>query len=158
MIEQLLEAGADVESPNADGQTALMVVARTGRVDAARAAARARRQRERGGAVARPDGADVGGRAEPAGDGAELLVAAGADVNARSTVNNWERQVTAEPRAMYRPAGGLTPLLYAAREGCVECATHARRGRRRDRTWPIRRTSARCSWRSSTGTSTSRPI
>ena len=46
----------------------------------------------------------------------------GADVNARSTVNNWERQVTAEPRAIYRPAGGLTPLLYAAREGCVECA------------------------------------
>jgi len=51
------------------------------------------------------------------------LIAAGADVNARSTVNNWERQVTAEPRAIYRPAGGLTPLLYAAREGCVECAT-----------------------------------
>jgi ankyrin repeat protein len=50
------------------------------------------------------------------------LVKAGADVNARSTVNNWERQVTAEPRAIYRPAGGLTPLLYAAREGCVECA------------------------------------
>ena len=37
-------------------------------------------------------------------------------------MNNWERQVTAEPRAIYRPAGGLTPLLYAAREGCVECA------------------------------------
>jgi ankyrin repeat protein len=32
--------------------------------------------------------------------------------------------VTAEPRAIYRPAGGLTPLLYAAREGCVECARH----------------------------------
>ena len=30
--------------------------------------------------------------------------------------------MTAEPRAQYRPAGGLTPLLYAAREGCVECA------------------------------------
>jgi ankyrin repeat protein len=43
-------------------------------------------------------------------------------VDARSTVNNWQRQVTAEPRAIYRPAGGLTPLLYAAREGCVECA------------------------------------
>jgi ankyrin repeat protein len=51
------------------------------------------------------------------------LVAHRADVNARSTVNNWQRQVTAEPRAIYRPAGGLTPLLYAAREGCVECAS-----------------------------------
>jgi ankyrin repeat protein len=50
------------------------------------------------------------------------LIARGADVNARSTINNWQRQVTAEPRAIYRPAGGLTPLLYAAREGCAECA------------------------------------
>ncbi len=40
-------------------------------------------------------------------------------------MNNWERQVTAEPRAIYRPAGGLTPLLYAAREGCVECAARS---------------------------------
>jgi ankyrin repeat protein len=54
----------------------------------------------------------------------KALVAAGADVNARSTVNNWQRQVTAEPRAIYRPAGGLTPLLYVAREGCVECAKY----------------------------------
>ena len=30
LLEALLKAGADVESPNADGQTALMVVARTG--------------------------------------------------------------------------------------------------------------------------------
>jgi len=49
------------------------------------------------------------------------LIAAGANVNARATVNDWGRQVTAEPRAIYRPAGGLTPLLYAAREGCVDC-------------------------------------
>jgi ankyrin repeat protein len=50
------------------------------------------------------------------------LIARGGLVNARATVNNWQRQVTAEPRAIYRPAGGLTPLLYAAREGCVDCA------------------------------------
>ena len=62
----------------------------------------------------------MGGGAEAAGDGAELI-ARGAQVNARSMVNDWQRQVTAEPRAIYRPAGGLTPLLYAARE-CVECA------------------------------------
>jgi ankyrin repeat protein len=36
-------------------------------------------------------------------------------------VNNWERQVTGEPRAVHRPAGGLTSLLYAAREGCLDC-------------------------------------
>ena len=51
-----------------------------------------------------------------------LLLAHGADVDARSAVNRWPREVTAEPRRMYRPFGGLTPLLFAAREGCVECA------------------------------------
>jgi ankyrin len=121
LLEALLKAGADVESPNADGQTALMVVARSGRVDAARlllkygakvnAVEQWRGQTALMWAVAQKQTAMV----------AEL-VKAGADVNARSTVNNWERQVTAEPRAIYRPAGGLTPLLYAAREGCAECA------------------------------------
>jgi ankyrin len=121
LLEALIKAGADVESPNADGQTALMVVARTSQVDAARlllkhgakvnAVEQWRGQTALMWAVAQKQPAMV----------AEL-VKAGADVNARSTVNNWERQVTAEPRAIYRPAGGLTPLLYAAREGCVECA------------------------------------
>jgi ankyrin repeat protein len=45
----------------------------------------------------------------------------GADVNARSNVEAWERQVTSEPRDKWLPPGGLTPLLFAAREGCVEC-------------------------------------
>src|SRR5205085_1056489 len=38
----------------------------------------------------------------------EKLLDAGADVEA-------------EPRAVYRPAGGLTALHFAAREGCLEC-------------------------------------
>jgi ankyrin repeat protein len=121
MLEALLKAGADVESANADGQTALMVVARTSQVDAARLLVKY--------------GAKVNASEQWRGQTALMwaaaqsqpamvaeLVARGADVNARSMVNNWERQVTAEPRAIYRPAGGLTPLLYAAREGCVECA------------------------------------
>jgi ankyrin repeat protein len=121
MIGLLIEAGADVESPNADGQTALMVVARTGRVEAAKALL--------------SHGANVNAVEQWRGQTALMwavaqhqpamvkeLVARGADVNARSMVNDWARQVTAEPRAIYRPAGGLTPLLYAAREGCLECA------------------------------------
>jgi ankyrin len=120
LLGALLEAGADVESPNADGQTALMVVARTSRVDAAR--------------LLLKHGAKVNAVEQWRGQTALMwaaaqsqpamvreLIAAGADVNARAIVNNWARQVTAEPRAIYRPAGGLTPLLYAAREGCVDC-------------------------------------
>jgi ankyrin len=121
MLERLLEGGADVESPNADGQTALMVVARSGRVEAARLLI------TRGAnvnAVERWRGQTALMWAAAQGQPAMVreLIASGADVNARSTVNNWQRQVTAEPRAIYRPAGGLTPLLYAAREGCIECA------------------------------------
>jgi len=120
MIEKLLKAGADVNSPNADGQTALMVVARSGKVEAAR--------------VLLSHGADVNAReqwreqtaliwasAENQPAMVKELIAHGADVNARSQVNDWQIQVTAEPRAIYRPAGGLTALLYAARENCLGC-------------------------------------
>ena len=53
---------------------------------------------------------------------AELLIAHGAEVDARSTVNEWERMVTAEPRQKNLMPGGFTPLLYAARQGCLDCA------------------------------------
>jgi ankyrin repeat protein len=122
ILDALLAAGADVESPNADGQTALMVVARTSQVEAARLLLK------RGAKVNavekwRGQTALMWAAAQNQPAMVRELIAAGADVNARSVVNNWERQVTAEPRAIYRPAGGLTPLLFAAREGCVECAT-----------------------------------
>jgi ankyrin repeat protein len=42
-------------------------------------------------------------------------------VRARAAANDWGSQITSEPRAQYRPTGGLTPLLYAARAGCAEC-------------------------------------
>ena len=120
LLGALLEAGADVESPNADGQTALMLVARTSRVDAARLLI------GRGANVNavekwRGQTALIWASAQNQPAMVRELIAAGADVNVRAMVNNWGRQVTAEPRAIYRPAGGLSPLLYAAREGCVDC-------------------------------------
>lgn len=121
VIAQLLEAGADVESRSADGQTALMIVARSDRTEAAR--------------VLLEHGADVNAGESWRGQTAlmwaaaqrqpamvELLIANGAELDARSAVNDWPRQVTGEPRRMYRPFGGLTPLMFAAREGCLECA------------------------------------
>ncbi len=121
VIRALLTAGADVESPNADGQTALMVLARTSNVEAARlllkrgAKANAREHwREQTPLMW------AAAEAQPAM--VKLLVKHGAELDARSKENNFERQITAEPRMQARPSGGFTPLLYAARRGCLECA------------------------------------
>ena len=121
ILGQLLESGADANGANSEGQTALMAVARTGRVDAAKLL------------IAR--GANVNARETWRGQNALMwaaaeclpamtaeLVAHGADVNVRSNVNLWERDVTAEPRRKYMPLGGWTPLLFAARNGCLESA------------------------------------
>jgi ankyrin repeat protein len=121
VLEALLDAGADVESANADGQTALMVVARGGNVAAARlliergANVNAREQRKGQTAL-------MWAVAQSQASMARLLVEHGAEVDARSMVNEWERMVTAEPRQKNLMPGGFTPLLYAARQGCLECA------------------------------------
>ena len=39
----------------------------------------------------------------------------------RARANDWETQISSEPRVQYRPTGGLTPLLYASRAGCLRC-------------------------------------
>jgi ankyrin repeat protein len=121
IVALLLEAGAEVDAVNADGQTALMLAARTGSTEVASALIAA--------------GADVDAREAWrdqtalmwAAEGAfpklvDLLIAKGTDVRARAAANDWGSQITSEPRAQYRPTGGLTPLLYAARSGCVDCA------------------------------------
>ena len=54
----------------------------------------------------------------------KFLASQGADVNARGVIRQWERKVITEPRPKDMNKGGFTPLLYAAREGCVECARH----------------------------------
>jgi ankyrin repeat protein len=120
VIERLLAAGADANEVSKDGETALMTVARVGSVDAAK--------------VLLAHGAEIDARETWHGQTALMwaaaqghpamiseLAAAGADVNARSNVEEWERQETAEPRDKWLPPGGLTPLLFAAREGCVDC-------------------------------------
>lgn len=120
VIDRLLKAGAKVDATNADGQTALMVIARTSNVAAAKLLLKRGAkvdQRE----TWRNQTALMWAAAEGQPAMVRLLVKSGADVNARSLENNFERQVTAEPRMQARPAGGFTPLLYAARKGCVEC-------------------------------------
>jgi len=120
-IAVLLKGGADVESRSAEGQTALMAVSRAGKVEAAKLLLKA--------------GANVNARegwaeqtalmwaaAQGHADMVKLLVAHRADVNARGAIRDWQRRLTAEPRPKGMNRGGFTPLLYAAREGCIDCA------------------------------------
>ena len=121
MLRALLRAGASVESANADGQTALMILARTSNIDAAQllishgANVNAHEQW-------RHQTALMWAAAQQQPSMVRLLLKHGAVVDERSQVNDWAREVTAEPRMQARPSGGLTPLLYAARAGCLECA------------------------------------
>ena len=121
VVALLLRAGADVESRNPEGQTALMAVARTGRVDAAKLlikhGAQVNAKEAWGG-----QSALMWAAAQSQSEMVRLLVASHADVNARGSIREWQRRVTAEPRPKGMNRGGFTPLLYAAREGCIECA------------------------------------
>jgi ankyrin repeat protein len=51
----------------------------------------------------------------------KLLLSKGANVKARALYMDWPNQLSSEPRGQYRPVGGLTALLYAARNGCTDC-------------------------------------
>jgi uncharacterized protein len=121
IIDALLKAGANADAANNEGETALMEVARTGRIDAANLLLKA--------------GADInlteqwGGQsplmwaaAQSQPEMVKFLLANGANADARGVVRNWERKVIKEPRPKDMNQGGFTPLLYAAREGCIECA------------------------------------
>ena len=123
IIQALLKAGADPNTKNPEGETPLMAVARSGSTDAAMLLVEA--------------GADVNAKETFGGQTAlmlaaaqhqasmvKLLVSRGADVNARAIVRQWERKVITEPRPKDMNKGGFTPLLYAAREGCVACARY----------------------------------
>ncbi|HEX3837306.1 MAG TPA: ankyrin repeat domain-containing protein [Steroidobacteraceae bacterium] len=120
VIELLLRAGADPDSANADGQTALMVVAHTSNVKAAELLLRHGAHVD---ATERLRGQTAlhFAAAEGQPDMVQELLRHRADANARSKVEEDLRQVSAEPRIQWRAPGGLTPLLYAARQGCMEC-------------------------------------
>jgi ankyrin repeat protein len=120
LVTMLLDAGADPNARNDDDQTALMLAARTGSVEIAQALLAHGADvnahelwREQTAVMWAVDGGFV--------DLARVLIDNGADVTARAATNDWGSQITSEPRAQYRPTGGLTVLNYAARSGCVEC-------------------------------------
>jgi ankyrin repeat protein len=123
IIDVLLKAGADPNTKNPEGETPLMAVARTGNVDAARLLVEARAdvnaKESWGGQTAL-----MWAAAQSQPEMVRFLASTGADLNARGVVRQWERKVIKEPRPKDMNKGGFTPLLYAAREGCVDCARH----------------------------------
>jgi ankyrin repeat protein len=121
-VKLLLAAGAKPESPNLDDETALMLAIKTGELPVVELLLNA--------------GAKVNvvekfhnqtplmyaaAAAKNAGPMVKLLLSKGANTKPRALYTDWPSQITSEPRAQYRPVGGLTALLYAARGGCYEC-------------------------------------
>ena len=100
-----------------------MAVARAGKVDAAK------RLLDAGADVNAKEGwggqsAIMWAAAQSQAEMVKLLASRGADVNAHGMIHQWERKTITEPRPKDMNKGGFTPLLYAAREGCVDCVRY----------------------------------
>ena len=128
IVRKLLDAGANPNAATPGGESALMTAARVGRVDAVKLLV------ERGAAVnaktsPRQQTALIGAVTENHPDVVKLLVAHGGDVNARTAVTRPHGEYVpgragfaAGPglirqRALPTPEGGMTPLLFAVRDG-----------------------------------------
>ena len=122
LVKTLLAAGAGVEAANQDGQTALMLAIKTADLAIVEMLVKAganvnavekfQNQTPLMWAVTAP---------KNAAEMTKLLLSRGASVKPRALFVDWPNQLSSEPRAQYRPVGGLTALLYASRDGCYEC-------------------------------------
>jgi uncharacterized protein len=122
LVKMLLDAHANPEAASPEGETALMLAIKQGHLPVVEllinaganvnAVERTHKQTPLMWAASAP---------RNAGEMVKALLAKGADVKARSLFTDWDSQITSEPRAQYRPVGGLTALLYASRDNCYDC-------------------------------------
>ena len=120
MIRALLEAGADANAAGPDGQTPLMIVARTANVDAAKLLL-AKGANPNVKEAQRGQTALMWAAAASQGPMVRALLAGGAEVDVKSATDLMTPLVSGEPRAQPRPPGGMTAMLFSAREGCLDC-------------------------------------
>jgi ankyrin repeat protein len=120
LIKALLDAGADPNTAGPDGQTPIMIVARTSNVAAAKLLL------DKGANPNVKEGQReqtplMWAAASSQGPMVRELLAHGAEVDAKSAVDLMTPLVSKEPRAQPRPPGGMTAMLFASREGCLDC-------------------------------------
>jgi ankyrin repeat protein len=130
IVRALLDASADPNALLSGGQTALMTAARAGSIDVVLALlARGGDPNHRESVLG--ETAVMWAAAEDHGDVIRMLAEGGADVNARSTVLDFPVREFGDGksgRLTVLPAGGWTPLMYAARQnrvGAVEALARA---------------------------------
>jgi len=121
ILDALIKAGADPNFKNTEGETPLMAAARSGKVDAAK------RLLEAGADIKAKEGwggqnAIMWAAAQSQPEMVKFLASKGADLNEHGVARQWERKIIKEPRPKDMNKGGFTALIYAAREGCTECA------------------------------------
>jgi uncharacterized protein len=120
MIKALLDAGADPNAAGPDGQTPLMIIARTADVAAAKllldkgANPNAKEAQHEQTAL-------MWAAASSQGSMVRQLLAGGALPDTKSATDLMTPLVSGEPRAQPRSPGGMTAMLFAAREGCLDC-------------------------------------
>ncbi len=120
LIKALLEAGADPNGAGPDGQTPLMLVARTANVDAAKLLL-AKGANPNATEAQRGQTALMWAAAASEGNMMRVLLEGGAMPDAATAVDLMTPLVSAEPRAQPRSPGGMTAMMFSAREGCLDC-------------------------------------
>ena len=120
MLQALLSAGADPNAADPDGQTPLMLVSRTANVAAAKLLL-AKGAQVNVSETQRGQTPLMWAAAASQAPMMRELLAHGAEVDAKSATDLMIALVTPEPRAVPRPPGGMTALLFASREGCLDC-------------------------------------
>ena len=122
MIEALLDAGADPNAVLGAGETPLMTAARTGSTAAVRMLA-VRGANVNATEAWRGQTALMWAAAENHEAVARLLIELGADVNVRSTHYEFPTLTGGNGGIIHdRAEGGLTALMFAARQGSIETA------------------------------------